>query len=159
MAYNILSIHYNHAGTYKKPVTIAKPQVLRIVSTHPTSSSVSSAKLSNMTTLKTLTSLCLAASAIQTACALDLERWCMGRGVCLTSFRWCVGTDGECEFPENVYRRYVGNNVGFAGLAWNEEYEVTWKDADKDYPVNVEWSVPTENGEESIRWDKSEYHP
>lgn len=70
--------------------------------------------------------------------ASDYE--CDNDGICLSSFIWCGGdaTHGpSCSFPENVDP--FTSNAPFAVLYHGESYNITWKHADPELPVLVEW--------------------
>lgn len=95
---------------------------------------------------------------------------------CLTSFVWCYtkkDNSSSCSFPDNVlslgedvYSDYpewfpaevVGRWTG-AVLLWDEEYKLTWENADPEYPVVVSWragSPESAGGDgEYNRWERN----
>lgn len=81
--------------------------------------------------------------------------------ICLTSFHWCstsaVSDSGMtgCSFPAYAYpyfNRDSGSNP--AMLLFSEDYNITWKAADPDYPVLIEWSFPNNSAlsTTSVQW-------
>ncbi|KAJ2900970.1 uncharacterized protein MKZ38_002205 [Zalerion maritima] len=70
---------------------------------------------------------------------------CPLAGPCLTSFIWCGWTDQAekhkqaCSFPDNVDPESKGDDVPVAILYQYRTYNITWKNADDNYPVLLEW--------------------
>ncbi|RSL58401.1 hypothetical protein CEP54_007769 [Fusarium duplospermum] len=60
--------------------------------------------------------------------------------ICLTSFRWCDSS--PCDFPDNILSIHSDlddRKTGYGVLLGTDEYNITWINADSNYPVSIEW--------------------
>lgn len=70
------------------------------------------------------------------------DHTCRDPGVCLTSFIWCSSeTSRDCSYPPNSDALSPG--ADFAVLYMGEDYDISWRDADPDLPVHIEWRFQT----------------
>ncbi|KAL2674073.1 hypothetical protein Neosp_012519 [[Neocosmospora] mangrovei] len=58
----------------------------------------------------------------------------------MTSFHWCDSS--PCDFPDNVFSIHSDiddRNIGYGVILGTDEYNITWINADSNYPVSIEW--------------------
>ncbi|KAI9896944.1 hypothetical protein N3K66_007966 [Trichothecium roseum] len=91
--------------------------------------------------MRYLTSLALLNGFLAgTASAVNFDKRCESKDVCLTSLIWCESQGGGCEFPEHVYPVDANNKASSTALIWQQEYELTWRIRNSDYTVNLRWN-------------------
>lgn len=100
--------------------------------------------------MRTLLSSLLLPLILQPVRAIDWDEHCENKEFCLTSFVWCERSndDGNCDYPEHVYPLRQSANVGRAALLWSQDYNITWRGTDSNYPVLLEWRTNSDDSEE-----------
>lgn len=105
-------------------------------------------------TLTTVTaSLLVAAASARSDCSLGT--------LCLTAFRWCDYT--PCQYPDWAYpyKSDMNGQPGYALIAADADYVVTWAHAVPAFPVEFTWSFPPSTDiaeaheQPNIEWSKS----
>ncbi|GAB7342579.1 hypothetical protein MBLNU457_g0755t1 [Dothideomycetes sp. NU457] len=86
------------------------------------------------------------------------DRDCSRLSLCLTSFIWCdeSGENKGCNYPEDAYPLFDRKEpTNPAMLISTRNYTISWKKADPNYPVRIQWLMPPFASESVIapRWD------
>ena len=86
----------------------------------------------------------LALFVARTTAYSQRDNKCCDNVVCLTSLVFC-GLDKSCDFGKNEYSISSDLNraTGYGVLGLYETYDITWKNADPHYPVNITWTFGT----------------
>lgn len=97
---------------------------------------------------------------VQAAFDAAIDRDCTYSSPCLTSFVCCdrSGDNKGCSYPEDAYPLYDRKEPSNpAMLISTSNYTISWKQADSNYPVRLQWMI-TQLGEGSTLvpgWDFS----
>jgi len=97
---------------------------------------------------------------IQASFDAAVDRDCTYYSPCLTSFIWCdeSGDNRGCTYPQDAYPLYDRKEPGNpAMLVSTHDYTISWKKANPNYPVRLEWLMPTSEERSRLlpRWDFS----
>lgn len=91
----------------------------------------------------------VAVFAVQAAAWSQSDNDCADNQLCLTSLVFCDRGGHGCDFREHEYSIQSdldNRNTGFAVLYIGEEYNITWKNAVSNQPVNVSWTFGLSSG-------------
>jgi hypothetical protein len=100
----------------------------------------------HFSSLRTMSVATLALLGAAAAAAFDphVDLPCEEEGICLTSFVWCSPDHADCYFPEGAVSFDPRHSVPVAVLSRSGQYEISWKNADPELPVLVEWLFAVE---------------
>ncbi|KAF5022406.1 hypothetical protein F66182_5546 [Fusarium sp. NRRL 66182] len=114
-----------------------------------------------------LLSVAAAASIIASASAFDpvTDRWLCQQNdvVCITSFVWCstIKEDSSkgCTYPEHTWPPSNRNGEKNPALVlWDQEYTISWRGTDDEYPTLIEWhfvrDIDRPSNSSSLAWSK-----
>ena len=101
-----------------------------------------------------------------TASAVNFDKRCESKDVCLTSLIWCESQSIWISCPCKPRRRCgavgcrdANNKASSTALVWQQEYELTWRIKNSDYTVNLKWNFGGgKNGDPEVdgyMWEKS----